>query len=203
MALKNRGVGTVDFLLMPFSRRPERQVLFAHRPPQFVGPSGREIARAFAATVHPYSEWRTVMSDYDHFLICGSNIIEPELANTNRVLNVHPGFIPAVRGLDAFKWAILNQQKMGNTLHRIDERADAGEVIAYRDTPLFQSDDMRTFADRHYENEIWMLANFDRLLDEPRPPLLPECAAAMRMPRTVEREMVNVFQDYRAKFAVA
>jgi phosphoribosylglycinamide formyltransferase-1 len=203
MGLKNRSIETVDFLLMPFRQRPVREVLFQHRPAQFVGPSPQVVARAFGASVHPYDSWPDVLAMYDHFLVCGSNIIEPAFANTGRVLNVHAGLIPAVRGLDSFKWAILHQQPLGNTLHRIDEKADAGEVIAYRETPVFSTDELAILAERHYENEIWMLVNFDRLLDEQRPTLLPQRDATMRMPLAIEHQMMDAFPAYRQKLARA
>lgn len=44
MGLHNRGFRNIDFLLMPFTRRPERPVAFPHRPPQFEGPDPRSLA---------------------------------------------------------------------------------------------------------------------------------------------------------------
>lgn len=201
MGLHNRGFRSIDFLLMPFTRRPERAVLLAHRPSQFEGPDPRSLAAFSGGAVHPYSDWRDVLNRYDNFLVCGSNLIEPEFANSGKVLNVHAGLIPAVRGLDSFKWAILRGDPLGNTLHRIDAEADAGEVLAHLETPVFQEDDLQTLSSRHYENEIWMLTNFDRLLEGPIRSY-PLNEPTKRMPIDVESEMVRQFDNYKASVAV-
>lgn len=197
MGLHNRGFRQIGLLLMPFVRRPEREVLFPHRPPQFEGaPDPRSLAALSGGKIHAYDSWREALDDYDHFIVCGSNLIEADFANSGKVLNVHAGLIPSVRGLDSFKWAILNGELLGNTLHVIDAEADAGRTLAHLPTPVFAEDDLRTLADRHYENEIWMLCNFDRLegsiLD------LPRKDPTKRMPIHVEGEMVRAFDAYKA-----
>ena len=108
-----------------------------------------------------------------------------------------------MRGLDSFKWAILKDLPLGNTLHVIDEHADAGEVIHHLPTPVFRDDDLGTLAQRHYENEIWMLTNFDRLLSQrSRLSGLEELKATMRMSAANEAEMVRHFDAYKQKFSV-
>jgi phosphoribosylglycinamide formyltransferase 1 len=124
--LAKNGFSGIDLMLMPFVQRPERSVLFKHRPDQFVGAHVRELAAKHNCQVLKYDEWRDHLHRYDAFMVCGSNLIEPEFARTGKILNVHAGLIPMVRGLDSFKWAILKGYPLGNTLHRIDERADAG-----------------------------------------------------------------------------
>ncbi|MCP4521831.1 MAG: hypothetical protein GY827_09120 [Cytophagales bacterium] len=48
------------------------------------------------------------------------------------VLNSHPGILPEYRGIDCYKWAILNNEydKIGNTLHWVDTKVDTGNIIA-------------------------------------------------------------------------
>lgn len=203
MGLHNRGMRNIDLLLMPFTKRPERAVVFNHRPRQFEGPDPRSLAALSGGAVHPYDRWPELLGHYDHFIVCGSNIIEAAFANSGKILNGHAGLIPSVRGLDSFKWAILKDLPLGNTLHRIDEKADAGEVIHHLPTPVFAEDDLETLARRHYENEIWMLTNFDRLIAAPSLMTdLPELDATMRMSAAKEAEMVSHFARYREKYAV-
>ena len=66
------------------------------------------------------------------------------------------------RGLDAFKWTILKNEVLGNTLHFIDENVDYGKIISHKKTPIFKSDSMQTLIDRHYKMEIDMLVNFEK-----------------------------------------
>lgn len=201
MGLHNRGFRGIDILLTPFTPRPERAVAFAHRPPQFAGADARALAAYNGGQVFPYAQWPTLLDAYDHFIVCGSNLIEPGFANSGRILNVHAGLIPAVRGLDSFKWAIHDAQPLGNTLHVIDEQADAGRVIAHLPTPVFADDSIAALAQRHYENEIWMLTHFDTLMAAPSL-LSPEPrAATMRMPISAETEMLARFPAYVERFA--
>lgn len=45
------------------------------------------------------------------------------------VVNVHPGLLPKYRGACAVEWAILNDDKVGNTAHFMVEGYDAGPII--------------------------------------------------------------------------
>jgi hypothetical protein len=199
--LLNRGFSTIDFLLMPFERRPEREVAFQHRPFQFCGPTPQSLAAYAGSQTHPYEDWRALLGEYDHFIVCGSNLIEADFANSGMVLNVHAGLIPAVRGLDSFKWAIFNGKPLGNTLHIIDASADAGRVLGQCRTPVFAEDDLQTLANRHYENEIWMLVNFDEVSRQGVRYAVAHAEPTKRMPASVEAEMVRRFEVYKALMA--
>lgn len=196
--LLNRGFSKIDLLLMPFQKRPERAVVFSHRPYQFCGPAPQSLCARIGSSTFSYDQWPSLIGNYDHFIVCGSNLIEPAFANTKRVLNVHAGLIPAVRGLDSFKWAIRDGKPLGNTLHVIDEAADAGEVLGHLPTPVYLEDDLETLAHRHYENEIWMLVNFDTVIETRRLLALPSSEPTKRMPATIEQDMVRAFDAYKA-----
>jgi phosphoribosylglycinamide formyltransferase-1 len=201
--LLNRGFSTIDFLLMPFERRPEREVVFQHRPFQFCGPAPQSLAGYAGSKTFAYEQWRSVLGEYDHFIVCGSNLIETDFANSGKVLNVHAGLIPAVRGLDSFKWAIFDGKPLGNTLHIIDENTDAGEVLGHCRTPVFLEDDLQTLANRHYENEIWMLVNFDAVMEKANRLTLTVGEPTKRMPSGVEQEMVRKFDAYKGMMAAS
>lgn len=201
-ALLNRGLQEVDFMAMPFTARPARGVLLQHRPKQFNGPLSRSIAEGQGRAFLDYENWREHLEVYDHFIVCGSNLIDREFANSGKILNVHSGLIPAARGLDSFKWAILRGLPMGNTLHQVDEFADAGVVLAHLRTPLYHGDTLASFASRHYENEIWMLGNFDRLMSAGKIEPFELNEATMRMPMAREEHLPAAFERYKDKFAV-
>ena len=56
------------------------------------------------------------------------------------VLNVHPGVLPKYRGSCAVEWSIFNGDKIGNTVHFMDEGYDSGPIIEV-DTNDWNSDD--------------------------------------------------------------
>lgn len=200
--LHNSGKHELGFMAMPFSPRPKRDVLFAHRPEQFVGVGARQLAKAHGFHMHPYEDWREHEAQYDYFIVCGSNLIDAEFAETGKILNVHSGLIPSVRGLDSFKWAILRGDLMGNSLHIIDKEADAGQVLAHVPTPLYSTDDLRSFAERHYAMEIWMLGTVDTLIEGGKVTNLPERPATMRMKLEIEQGLAAAFETYKKRFAL-
>ncbi len=186
---------------MPFVKRQEREVLVRHRPFQFEGPSVQSLAEAFKSKIYKYDDWKAVVDQYKYFLVCGSNLIDKEFANSAKIYNVHSGLIPAVRGLDSFKWAILNNKPIGNTLHKINEEPDAGVIISHLKTPVFPEDDIATFARRHYENEIFMLCHFFQLVKNGIVEKFSDSQPTMRMSIATEAIMVRGFDDYKKHHA--
>ena len=111
----------------------------------------------------------------------------------------YPGIIPLTRGLDSFKWAIYNNDPVGNTLHLIDNEVDKGEILQIEYTPVFSSDSLETLARRHYELEIDMLANVLEVIDNRVIPSDIEKPATMRMKADIEAEMVRKFYHWKER----
>ena len=197
--LHNRSEFAIEFLLVPFSRRPDRPVAIKHRPDQFEGVGGRALAQRFGLTVHEY-ERRQEALGADWLIVCGANLLEPAFASSGKIVNAHAGLIPLVRGLDSFKWAIWNLRPVGNTLHIIDEEADSGTILHQIETPVFADDDILTFAERHYRSEIWLLQNFDRFLGDGKAMSLEKLEPTKRMPAEIERGLADRFEQYKARF---
>jgi phosphoribosylglycinamide formyltransferase-1 len=191
----------ISFLLVPFVSRPEREVVFKHRPNQFVGPTMRDLADYYEIKVWEYDQRHIAVAESDYLVIGGANLLEPELANCGKIVNGHAGIIPLVRGLDAFKWAILNGQPVGNTLHIIDEQADAGSIIHQEITPLFSGDTLQSFAERHYQIEICLLSRFSDYLKHRKSLDFPVTEPKKRMPVSTEQEMIAAFPSYKKKYA--
>ena len=63
-----------------------------------------------------------------------------------------------MKGLDALKWAIYQEQPIGVTTHYISDTADGGELIERRVIPIYFEDSFHSLATRVYEVEIEMLA---------------------------------------------
>ncbi len=92
-------------------------------------------------------------------LIAGAGILPEKFVTKNKVINSHCGWLPAVKGLDALKWAIYDYQPIGVTTHIVDPQIDCGQLIDRRPVPLFPTDDLFSIAVRQYELEIKMLVD--------------------------------------------
>lgn len=193
-----RGGWDIEVYALPFTPRPERKVLFQHRPDQFAAAHPAGIAQRFSL---PYREVATaddIPDPPELMLVTVGALIGPRLLERTRVLNVHSGLIPAVRGLDAFKWAVHDGMPLGVSLHAIDAEVDRGEHILSLPTPVYPDDTPATLARRHYEAEIALLTGFQDALRAPAPPLpgLEDRPARKRMPAAVEEEMLARFPAY-------
>ena len=142
-------------------------------------------------------------TDCDVLVVGGAGLLPDNVVGTVPIVNAHPRLIPAMRGLDSFKWAILEQMPLGNTLHLVDADVDAGQYLTSVRTPVFLSDTLKALAQRHYNLEIQLLATFPIYYLEPRKPDedLPVRPPHKRMPREREREMLSAFKIYKDKFA--
>lgn len=193
---------------LPFRPRPAREPLFQHRPEQASAPPSAQVARSIGcAFTRVESAGEIAVEGFDYYVIAGAGLLPGSFVERTRgkVINAHPGIIPVSRGLDSFKWSIVDGVPVGNTLHFIDGEADAGDVLTIRPTPVFASDSLESFARRHYEQEIDMLCSFDRYLGAPRAAssLGEPRPARMRMPREQEVRLLEAFDRYKEAFAVA
>jgi phosphoribosylglycinamide formyltransferase-1 len=193
----------VKLLALPFSPRPARRVLLAHRPDQEKSVSIRELATRHRLDFVPCS-YDSIPDIADIYLVAGAGILPANVIGQKKILNVHPGIIPSARGLDAFKWSIFDGVPLGVTLHTVDAEVDAGEAIAIVKTPIFASDSLDSLARRHYELELDVLSEFLTLLDGTAKAGLeayPENPPRMRMPIDAEREMIAKFDEYKRRFS--
>lgn len=68
----------------------------------------------------------------DYLLQAGVGIIPGDFIRKNPpILNLHPGILPGIRGVDPQFWARYNGRKdwMGSTLHLVSEKIDAGQPL--------------------------------------------------------------------------
>jgi phosphoribosylglycinamide formyltransferase-1 len=201
--LFHHGRKDLVFFALPFVTRPARPVLFSHRPDMASGAHSRDVADRLGASFDAVRSADEIPPDAaDLFLILGAGLLPPAFvtATEGRVLNSHPGIIPLVRGLDAFKWAIFDGLPVGNTLHLIDAEADAGRVLATRPTPVFDDDTLADFAARHYALEIDLMVDFASHLDGAAPAGFEERPARMRMPAQKEALLPGRFEAYRRRY---
>src|SRR4051812_4373698 len=98
----------LKLLALPFVQRPEREVLFQHRPDQSQAPSTRELAR-FHKIEFLSCTYDSIPDVADYYLVAGAGIFSDAAIGKKKIINCHPGIIPSARGLDSFKWTILDQ----------------------------------------------------------------------------------------------
>lgn len=72
----------------------------------------------------------------------------------DRILNIHPGLLPAFSGLEAQQQALEWGVKVsGCTVHFVDENVDAGPIIVQAAVPVYDNDTEETLAARILKEE--------------------------------------------------
>ena len=187
----------IKLFALPFLKRKERKVLFQHRPNQNMGTQTRNLRKLDKVSFQEWSGNEIISDKVDFFLIAGAGIIDINFAQGKPIVNAHPGIIPTSRGLDSFKWAILNGDQVGITLHFIDQEVDKGEVLFIEKTPIFYDDTIEDLARRHYELEIFILSRTLDVLDERVIPDAKEKLAKLRMPIETEKNLLKGFDKWK------
>jgi methionyl-tRNA formyltransferase len=118
------------------------------------GTRSEELRRVAAGAGLPVTE-HAVMTREDFLLRCAGGI--PDLivsVDYDRILrrsllelprfggiNAHPGMLPRYRGVSVVTWALQNgEPEIGVTVHHLDERIDAGDIILQRPIPVGPDD---------------------------------------------------------------
>lgn len=189
---------SVKMYALPFVPRKERVVLFQHRPNQAISISPKVVADKHGFQFKKCESDLDIDDDCDLYLVLGAGILSEKCVSNKKIVNAHPGIIPACRGLDSFKWSILNNIPIGNTLHFIDKEVDAGEIISILPTTIYRTDSLETLSRRHYESEIKMLSNFENYLNNPINDFseMKPREATRRMNAETEAQMVDKFEQY-------
>lgn len=197
--VQNDKVKEINLYALPFKPRKERTIIIPHRPDMTRSVPAESLAELSRVKFQKWDGKEVISASNDIFVIGGAGIIDVAFANGKPIVNAHPGIIPLTRGLDSFKWAIYNNDPVGNTLHLIDNEVDKGEILQIMYTQVFTSDSLETLARRHYENEIDMLANVLDVIDDRIIPTDIEKPATMRMNAKTEAKMVRNFDDWKFK----
>lgn len=214
LKLMTRGCHQITWLAFPFrnlaARLPEHQakeaMRFHERPPQIMDFDPIEFCKRNGIDYREChwddpgsSDW-TGPNGMDVYLHCTAKIVPAGFIEGRTILNVHPGLLPKNRGVDAFKWAIVNGWPIGVTLHAIDEEIDRGIILYRRTVPILPDDTLDAVASRSYAFECDLLANFDAHLDNLRHNWTVGDAYSVshrRIPLTVDTQLRSVFADQR------
>jgi methionyl-tRNA formyltransferase len=78
-------------------------------------------------------------------------MLHPPLLRLARrgALNMHGSLLPRYRGRAPVNWAVLNgERRTGATLHYMDEKPDAGDIVAAQAVPILPDDTARDVFDK-------------------------------------------------------
>ena len=159
--LKAKGICNVHVLSTPWKDRKNFVPLIPHRPLKAIEVS---LPLLCDRLEFKYTQLESIndmpsLNDDDLVLIGGAGILPSDIANSGKVVNSHPAYLPYTRGLDSYKWAVYHDNPIGVTTHIISEECDAGKLIRREFVPLYSWDTFHSVANRQYELEISMLAD--------------------------------------------
>ncbi len=164
----------VSLYAFPFFLRPSKKKAFEDRPNQLIDIDIKAYCVHHDIRYVEINGWDDVYahelglegdSDVpDVYLTCIAKIIPKSFIDNRIIVNAHPGLLPENRGLDAFKWAIVNIWPVGVSLHVIDEHIDRGILLHRVRVPILPNDQLRDVANRAYEIECDLMANSDYYL---------------------------------------
>ncbi len=200
-----KGYGDIELVVIPWVERKNHQPLLVHRPSNAVQISTEELCERFNIKFT-----RVLVEDlnlhfekvkYNHIFIGGAGILPEDLVKNHQIINSHPGYLPNMKGLDSFKWAIYNEQPIGVTTHYVSEKTDEGLLIEKNIVPVFCEDSFHSVAYRVYETELQMLAESIEKIENHEAPLEllvdENFDANRRMPNRLEPEMLEKFEELR------
>ena len=92
----------------------------------------------------------------DFGLVFGTRKLNPKIIELFKdgLINVHRGLAQFYRGLDSDLWAIYHRdyEKIGVTIHKVEDRLDTGNIILQKNLPLKKG--MKTYQLRYYSTKI-------------------------------------------------
>lgn len=169
---------TISVFAFPFKLRPRDTRHYQDRPYPIIDFPMKEFCAAHGVRYVEVDGWGDEHAAAlggpgtpdapDVFLHCIAKIVPPTFIKDRTILNCHPGLLPHNRGVDAFKWSIVNRWPIGITLHVIDEQIDRGTILHRMRIPVLPQDRLPDVWQRAYDFEVDLLANFEHHLDNRR-----------------------------------
>ena len=163
--LKAVGVNDVVVVALPWVEMKQFVPLYPHRPPAIVLVTPAEVSKNLGyhyielAGMEEFGQYLKEFESKNRILVAGAGVIPQNIVTDHICINAHPGLLPHMRGLDALKWAIYENEEIGVTLYRCGGKVDTGELIEKRVLKLHLYDTFFSIAQRLYELEITMLAS--------------------------------------------
>ncbi len=144
----------------------------------------------------------------DLYVISGARILSEGViqACRGKVLNIHPGLLPDVRGLDTFLWSIYYKKPLGITAHFITPKIDSGLFIYRERLPLFQDDTPFDVTLRLLEYQTDILIKSLQMLEKTQVGKLRDLTKYKnryntKMDEKTEKESLDKFKGWLKTFA--
>ncbi|MDB4908859.1 MAG: formyl transferase domain protein [Gemmatimonadetes bacterium] len=101
-------------------------------------------------------------------IIAGARILPRSVIErfSRGIINLHPGLLPATRGLDAMQWTIYRDLPLGVSAHLIDHRVDAGALLLTQQIDEYPDDTLVDVSLRLYETQLDVLPEAIRIAME-------------------------------------
>lgn len=134
----------------------------------FCSPSSKEMFFEYdnVSVMDVKKEYKFLIDNADLVISCHcKKIFPPELVNTIRCINVHPGLNPFNRGWYPQVFAINNGLPHGATIHEMDEDIDHGNIIVQKEVVILECDTSKSVYDRVLNTEIELFEkNFESII---------------------------------------
>jgi len=205
--LKAHNRKDVTVIALPYHYTKNYKPLINHRPQVYADILPDMLCKALDYKYEFINSFEDITQILDQtaspILVCGAGIIPAELIEKHIIINSHPGILPQVRGLDAFKWAVYEMKPIGVTTHIIDNEPDAGFLIDQKIMEVSWGDSFHSLAQKQYELEVVMLVDamakvegvsHSKITTEGFP-------VHKRMGQDLEKQLFLKFEEYKQKFA--
>ena len=134
--------------------------------------SAYELAEEYNIPIHRVShnsvESQSLLKEYNiNFgIISGARILNHNVLKLvpKGILNLHPGLLPDIRGLDSILWSIEKDYPLGVTAHLINEQIDSGVILNREKININIDDNLVSLYEKIYQLQLYLLPRILNLL---------------------------------------
>lgn len=139
-------------------------------------------------------------------VILGARILKKKTIDcfSYGIMNMHPGDIPLNRGLDNFKWALVNKYPMTVTSHLISDKIDLGRIIMKSNVNVYKNDTVYDLSSRHFYNEFKIMIKSLKYLEKKHKlvNVVDKGNYNSPLPQVIDKNIEYYFKTYKKKFSI-
>lgn len=157
---------------------------------------------------HNSEECRKIIKEHglDLGIILGARILKQDIIDSFKigVLNMHPGLLPQIRGLDTIKWAVLTNFKQGASCHLISKDVDKGWLILKEKVDVYEDDTLVDIFLRVQNKEQELMLKSLKILESGERNFEPvgEGNYFQAVPPKEEALLMEKFNEYKKRIIV-
>lgn len=144
----------------------------------------------------------------DLYIISGARILSKKIIDIipNKILNIHPGLLPQIRGVDTLLWTIYNNLPLGISAHLISSQIDAGTLIYKETLHIYNTDTLIDLSLRLLEKQPDVLIKSLKILrKKPVSSFINlqnmDSQYHKKMPYQLEKEIPNLLPQWINKYS--